>query len=97
MRLALALLFLLVSVSACAMGSRRPSIERKDQDKLWRPCQDFEVQDGSPVGKVCNRTCVNRKRSGCKQWKQNVRNFADPVEFEFFRAGSFVLIDEDNL
>lgn len=88
---------LLVSLAACAMGSKRPPIERKDEDKLWRACQDFEIQDGSPVGKLCNRTCINRKGGKCTQWKQRSRNFCEQSDFEFYRASSFIFIDEDNL
>lgn len=68
--------------------------ERKEQDKLWRPCQDFETPD--PVGKLCNRTCTNRKGKDddkCKEWKTTVKDFK--LDFDFFRNGSFVMIDED--
>lgn len=89
---------LLCSLAACAMGSKRPSIERKDEDRLWRACQNFEVTDGSsPIGKMCSRTCLKRKGNNCQKWKQSVKNFCEPVDFEFYRAGSFVFIDEDNL
>jgi hypothetical protein len=83
-------------VAACGMGGKpykKP--ERKEQDKLFRPCQDFETSD--PVGKLCNKVCIDRKGSECKAWKINVKNFSDPEIFKWFRAGSFVMIDEDQV
>lgn len=69
--------------------------ERKLQDKLWRPCQDSET--ASPVGKLCNHTCVDRGANKCKEWKTIVKDFSDKEEFLFFRNGTFVMIDEDEL
>ncbi len=88
------------SLNACARGSKRPDFdvreERKDQDKLWRPCQDSEASE--PIGKVCNKVCIKVKHSGeCKEWKINVKNFAEKESFNFYRDAGFVLIDEDNL
>lgn len=96
----LILLFtLLLSLNACAMGGKpiRPHKlpERKLQDKLWRPCQDFETP--KPVGKFCNRVCKKRSSRKCKEWKTNIRDFNNPEHFKFFRAGTFILIDEDQV
>lgn len=93
------LLVLSFSLNACAMGGRAPRPhklpERKDQDKLWRPCQNFETP--KPVGKFCNRVCKKRSGRKCKEWKVNIRDFNNPDHFKFFRAGSFILIDEDQV
>ena len=83
-------------VAACAMGGKvsRDTTARKDQDRLWRPCQDFEDRR---VGMVCTRRCIKRKRSGkCESWQTKKRNFCESSDFQFFRSGSFVFIDEDN-
>lgn len=91
------ILFIFNSLTACAMGAKPPRPhklpERKMQDKLFRPCQDFEV--ANPVGKFCNRVCVKRSGLDCKKWKTNVKDFTDPETFKFFRSSSFILIDED--
>lgn len=93
------LVTLLLSLNACAMGSRPPKPrdlpERKLQDKLWRPCEDFEV--ANPVGKFCNRVCKKKSGRKCKKWKTNIRDFNNPEHFKFFRAGTFILIDEDQV
>ena len=90
------LLAFIFMLSACAMGIKRPElIERKEQDKLWRPCQDFEASE--PVGKLCNRVCIKRVNDKCESWKQNLKDFSKKEDFEFFRSSSFVFIDEDNL
>ncbi len=90
-------IILFLTLSACAMAPRAPDImERKDQDKLWRPCQNFEIKDASPVGKLCNRVCLKRTGSKCESWKQNIMDFTNKDDFEFFRSGSFIFIDEDN-
>lgn len=93
-----ALIFL--SLNACARGSKRPDFdvreERKDQDKIWRPCQDSESTE--PVGKLCNHVCIKVKHSGeCKEWKTNIKNFSTNEDFLFFRNAGFVFLDEDNL
>lgn len=90
----------LFSLNACAMGARKPDFDvlqkRKDQDKIWRSYDDSE--DSAPLGKMCNPVCVKRKHNGeCKEWKINVRNFAEMEHFLFFRNGGFIFIDEDNL
>jgi hypothetical protein len=90
------------------MGSKRPDEapeynvrqERRPEDKLWRPCQDFEVKDltpPDPVGKFCNRVCLKQKRSNgqCVEWKTNIKDFTKREDFLFFRSGTFILIDED--
>jgi len=75
---------------SCAMGSK-PA--RKLQDKMYRPCQDFEVEN--PVGKLCN---VTYKRIEGKTKKiLTVKDFNKREDFLFFRNGSFVFLDEDNL
>lgn len=85
-----------ISLPACSMGGRIPNIpERKVQDKLFRPCQDFET--ANPIGKFCNRVCKKRKRGKCKKWKVNIKDFSKKQDFDFFRAGSFILIDEDQV
>ncbi len=100
------LLILMIFTFECfSMGgkSMKPQInrERKDQDKIWRPCQDFEVKNTetrNPIGKLCNRKCISRnKNRKCIQWKQNIKDFNNRDSFLFFRNGSFVMIDEDNL
>ena len=73
-------------------SSMTPQIERerKNEDSLWRPCQDFEVlntESRNPVGKLCSR----------KKGKSKIKNFCKKDDFLFFRAGTFVFIDEDNL
>lgn len=92
----LLLLGLLLSLEACAKGAPPPVI-RKDEDKLWRPCQDTEVQNGSAVGKTCSKTCIQHKSGKCIKWNVRTRNFCEKPDFEFFRNGTFILIDEDNL
>jgi hypothetical protein len=97
MKQALPIMVLLFSVFACAMGSKQPVIERKDQSKMWRPCQDFVIQYGSPIGKLCTRTCINRDGDKCNMWNQKNKDFNNKDDFEFFRDGSFVFISEDSL
>lgn len=92
-----AYLLIICTVVACAMGSKPPVYERKPQDKLWRACEPAETAPVSNIGKMCNRTCLKRDDLKCKEWKQNVKDFAKPEDFEFFRSSSFVFIDEDNL
>lgn len=90
------LLFMTISVNACAMGGKPYRVpERKAQDKMFRPCQNFETEN--PLGKLCNRTCAKRKGKKCKQWKTTVKDFSDPEVFKWFRAGSFIMIDEDQV
>ena len=91
------IVFILFSALACAMGSKQPKIERKDADKMWRACQDFEVVTGSAIGKLCNRTCMHKNSGKCSHWKQNVRDFNDPEDFNFFRDSSFIFINESHL
>lgn len=81
-------------MTSCAKGSKPyRNLERKWQDKMWRPCQDRETK--SPVGKLCNRVCKKRKGKKCKKWKVNVKNFSDPKTFQAFRSAGFIFIDED--
>lgn len=81
---------------ACAMGERFPkTVERKDQDKIWRPCQDFETAPDNPIGKFCNRVCKNRKGEKCQEWKTNIKDASKADDFKFFRANTMILIDED--
>lgn len=82
-----------MSCSASSTRSLKKYPERKEQDKLWRPCQDFETQE--PRGKLCNRVCTDRNNRGCKKWKVIVKDFHE--HFYFFRAGSFIMIDEDEV
>ena len=91
----LSLLLVLISFQSCAMGSKPVTLERKDQDKLFRPCQDFEVSE--PIGKLCNRVCIERSGSSCSKWKTTVKDFSNKETFLWFRAGSFVMIDEDQV
>lgn len=82
---------------ACAMGGKidRSTTARKDQDKLWRPCQPWE--DPRP-GMLCSRRCQKRRKSGsCDEWETSKKNFCEQGDFNFFRTGTFVFIDEDNL
>lgn len=96
-KIQLAINFVFVFIAAaCAMGGKvsRGTTARKDQDRLWRPCQDFEDQR---IGMVCTRRCIKRKRSGkCESWQTKKRNFCESNDFQFFRSGSFIFIDEDN-
>lgn len=87
--------FLFMSLNSCAMGSKPyKAPERKLQDKLFRPCQDFETSN--PIGKLCNRTC---KKKSCtkEEFTTIVKDFNDPETFKWFRAGSFIMIDEDQV
>ena len=86
----------LFSAFACAMGGKayKPK-PRKEQDKLWRACEDFEHKE--PIGKLCNRTCVKRKGSKCKKWKTTIKDFSKKDDFLFFRNGAFIFIDEDQV
>lgn len=101
MKLFIVLLIATFSLSACARGSKRPDFnvrqERKDADKIWRPCQDSE--DLEPVGKLCNHVCIKISLDGnvCKEWKTNKKIFSLREDFLFFRDSTFVFIDEDNL
>ena len=89
------LILMTISIECIAMGgkpSMKPQLdrERKDEDALWRPCQDFEVantETRNPVGKLCSR----------KKGKSKIKNFCSTKGFSFFRGGTFVFIDEDNL
>lgn len=84
-----ALFSLCFSISCVAGGKKslRQELnrERKDQDKRWRPCQDFEAEN--PVGKLCNR------RNG----KSKVRDFCADKDFNFFRDNAAIMVDEDLL
>lgn len=70
---------------------------RKLQDKMWRPCQDFETKSATAVGKLCSRRGEYSKKKKRRIYKSVVKDFCSPQGFEFFRAGSFVFIDEDEL
>jgi len=94
------IIVLLLLFYACSGVTRNLNRERKDQDKIWRPCQDFEVrktESKDPVGKLCNRVCTKRRGRKCRAWKQNVRDFSKESDFNFFRNGSFIFIDEDSI
>lgn len=93
----LLIIFMTLSLDACAKGSPPPFSERKDQDKRWRACEAWEVKDGSEVGKMCNRVCLKRSKGVCEKWKQNIKNFCEKSDFEFYRSSTFIFIDEDNL
>jgi len=90
---------LITLIEACAMGGK--SIKpRKMQDKMWHLCQDSEMQyhnNLDPVGKVCNQTCLKRKKGKCNEWQRNIKDLNKKEDFLFFRNGAFVLIDEDQL
>ena len=95
MKTSLLLLFV-VCLHACAMGGKSIKIApRKDQDKMWRPCQDFEVQD--PVGKLCNRTCSVISKGKCKEWETKIKDMSKKEDFMFLRDGAFICIDEDRI
>lgn len=87
------ILIILLSLEACAMGSK--SAPRKLQDKMFHLCQDYETEQ--PIGKVCNNTCIKREFGKCKQWDRKVMDLRSKEDFEFFRSGAFILIDEDQL
>ena len=90
------LLIGLTITAACSMGGKAYKVpERKPQDKMWRPCQDFETKD--PIGKLCNRVCTKRLGKKCKEWKINIKDFSKEEDFLWFRAGAFVMIDEDQV
>jgi len=95
----LSALMMMFCLEACAMGGK--SIKpRKNQDKMWHLCQDFEMKyhgKTSPVGKVCNNVCLKRKGRSCKSWQRNMMDLTIEKDFLFFRNGAFVLIDEDQL
>lgn len=91
-------IFLIINFmfSSCMAMSGKPSMkpqlsrERKDEDKLWRPCQDFEVNNTetrNPTGKLCSR----------KKGVSKIKDFCSANDFLFFRSGTFVFIDEDSL
>jgi hypothetical protein len=86
---------ILLALSACGMGKIYKPVERKAQDKIWRPCQEAEVKD--TTGKFCNRTCLKRNNKKCSKWKTTVKDFSKREGFLFFRSGGFILIDEDNV
>ena len=92
--LSIIILIMMLAYVSCAGGGRpRATMERKTQDKIWRPCQDFE--HNNPVGKLCNRLCVKRKANGkCKKWKTNVKDFSNEKDFLFFRNNAMIFIDE---
>jgi len=106
MKSILFILLFTLSFGCSAMGGKSVKLEsqlsreRKPQDKIWRPCQDFEVnqtESRNPIGKLCNRVCLKRSGSSCLRWKQNIKDFTIKDDFMFFRNGSFVFIDEDLL
>lgn len=86
-------------LTSCAM-SHRSIMERKDQDRGWRPCQDGELGDGvSVVGKLCVRHCLNYGLdSKCNkgQWKVEVKDYCGG-DFKFFQNGAFIFLDEDSV
>lgn len=85
-------------LNACAMGRKSSIKPRKLQDKMWHMCQDFEMKyhgNLSPVGKVCNNTCLKKKKRSCKLWQRNIKDLSKKEDFDFFRNGAFILIDED--
>ena len=90
----------LLILTACAAGSKRyQKPERNMQDKIWSACEDSWMPEGvSPIGKKCNRVCVKRTKSGkCKDniFKTNIKNYCKEEDFKWFRAGSFISVDED--
>lgn len=91
MRFVLVLTVLNLSFFACAMGGK--PVIRKEQDSIWRPCQDFEVSD--PVGKLCNGYYEENKKKA--QRKVRSKDFCKEEDFNFFRSLGSVMLDEDML
>lgn len=91
----LTILSFVTAIEVYAFGgkpSMKPQLkrDRKDQDKLWRPCQDFEVKNTEtrdPVGKLCSRS----------KGVSKVKDYCSVKDFNFFRDGTFIFIDEDSL
>jgi len=88
------LFILMITADACAMGGHSVK-QRKDQDKMWHPCLSSETE--KPIGKFCNNSCEKRKLGKCTKWKTLVRDFSKEEHFNFFRDGTFILIDEDQI
>lgn len=86
---------------ACAQALLTP---RSFQERRYRPCQLAEVPMGdSPVGKLCHRYCTKYKflradiSENCIQWHTDVKDFAKESDFLEFRAGGFVMINEQRI
>lgn len=95
----IAMITMFCSNQACAMGGKSVK-PRKEQDKMWHFCQDFEMKyhNNLPAkGRVCNNTCTFYKRGKCKNWQRNMKDLNKDEDFNFFRDGAFILIDEDIL
>lgn len=89
---------LALTMAACSMsGKLYKNAERNFNDKMFEPCLNGWVD--SPVGKFCNRSCPKRKKNGeCKvELKTVVKDFCKESDFNEFRSGSFILIDEDQV
>jgi len=88
-------LFIGITISvACSMGktSYTRYYERKETDKMWRACQDFETPNSSKS--ICNKTCLKRDRKGeCKEWKRNIKTY-ETDGHRFLRDGNFVCVPE---
>lgn len=91
MKFLLLLTVLNLSFFACSMGGK--PVLRKEQDSIWRPCQDFEVPD--PVGKLCNSYSLTRKKK--PEIERRVKDFCKKEDFDFFRSLGSVMLDEDML
>lgn len=99
LKLSLALNFVFFLILACSMGSRKPVV-RDEREKLYRACEDIEIQalNGvQVVGRLCSRTCLRTKNKRCEEWKTTVKNFCEARDFSFFRDGSFVMIPQSSL
>ena len=94
----LILIFILILITCCA--SSMVSL-RKFPDRTYRPCQNFETE--KPVGKFCYRYCVKYRfmrsdvSENCIKWETDVRDLSTDGDFEAFRAGGFILVNEKNV
>jgi hypothetical protein len=84
-------------ILACSFGSPKPRIVRDEKDKLYRACEDSDVQ-GVSLGRFCSRRCVKKDdKKNCTEWKVTEKNFCEADGFNFVKNGSFVLIPEQYL
>lgn len=101
LRLSVLVNLLLMSLIACSMGSPRPKIVRDEKDKLYRPCEAFEIPgevSGREIGRFCSRRCVKKDdKKNCTEWKITEKNYCEADGFNFVKNGSFVLIPEQYL
>jgi len=76
---------------ACGAGAKRPQQwpERSDNNKLWRACEDKELNAGEvATGKLCSSLTKDGKRLVVK------KNFCDLPDFTFFRNSGFIFVKE---